>query len=138
MEIERIVVHHSASHPGSTTLELIDMWHQERGFKRVGYQIVIEGGGELRLGRPLDKIGAHVKGHNIGSIGICVTGDNTREGYEWRKSQMTTLVGTIGLLRQLYDAELPVLRHCDLADTLCPGLSEEAWNELRAQWGDVA
>lgn len=138
MDIERIVVHHSASHPGSTTLELIDMWHRELGWKMCGYHMVIEGGGELRLGRELSMVGAHVKGHNTGSIGICLTGDNTREGYEWRKSQKDTLVAVVGLVRQLHGESFPVLRHCDLAETKCPGLTDESWEKLRAEWGDAA
>ena len=137
MNIERIIVHHSASHPDSTTRELIEAWHKERGFRCIGYHGVIECGGEMRPGRPFNQQGAHCLGWNDRALGICVTGDNTREGYEWREAQTDALVREIEKLRWLY-GNIPVSRHCDLSSgTVCPGISEEAWDDLRARWGDA-
>jgi len=41
-KIDSIIVHHSASEFGNT--HLIDAWHKERGFSRVGYEFIILNG----------------------------------------------------------------------------------------------
>ena len=133
MRVERIVVHHSASHPGSTTAELIRAWHKDRGWSDIGYHFVIEVDGVVKLGRPISQIGAHVANHNTGSVGICVTGDNTVEGREWSSVQRARLIEVVRALHVLY-GRIPVLRHSDLADTLCPGLSQQAWEHLEGAW----
>ena len=83
-EIDKIVVHCSESEFGSSIL--IDEWHRERGWKNVGYHFVVCSGkvennnflesmdGSIERGRDIDKLGAHVFGHNDGSIGVCLIG----------------------------------------------------------------
>lgn len=84
-EINRIVIHCSDSDWG--TEEEIDKWHKARGWDGNGYHYVITNGhvsscvkynkkfdGVIQAGRELRKIGAHVKGHNKDSIGICLIG----------------------------------------------------------------
>ena len=78
-KIDTIVVHCSDSPYGSR--EIIDEWHRERGWSEIGYHFVIyncyptelsykNGQPELSqdgwvvTARPLEKIGAHVKGLN--------------------------------------------------------------------------
>ena len=43
-QINKIVVHHSASKQ-STTRDQIDRWHKDRGWSGVGYHYVIESDG---------------------------------------------------------------------------------------------
>lgn len=52
----------------------IDSWHRDRGFKCVGYHFVIPLNGSIQLGRPLQYVGAHCKGMNERTIGICYIG----------------------------------------------------------------
>lgn len=53
----------------------IRRWHvQERGWRDIGYHWVIDRDGAIAPGRPETKIGAHVEGHNRGTIGICLLG----------------------------------------------------------------
>ena len=73
--VHRIIVHHSASDRDRTTPEMIYNWHRERGWRDIGYQFVITGNGALHFGRPENQTGAHTKGHNLTSLGICVTGN---------------------------------------------------------------
>lgn len=40
----------------------------------VGYHWVIQPDGEVQNGRPLNKMGAHVLGHNVNNIGLCMIG----------------------------------------------------------------
>jgi N-acetylmuramoyl-L-alanine amidase len=122
--INLIVIHHSAS-PLSTTLADVDRWHRERGFDRVGYHFLIEADGVLRRGRPLDVVGAHAKGRNTGSIGICVAGDNTKFGSEWTPAQKVTLRSLVETLTTIYP-DSDVRGHRDVMPpgyTECPGLN---------------
>ncbi len=84
-EIDKIIVHCSASEFGSA--RLIDRWHRERGWRMIGYHYVILNGyrrkgvysedddGLIEPGRPLELVGAHCRGYNKTSIGICLIGD---------------------------------------------------------------
>jgi N-acetyl-anhydromuramyl-L-alanine amidase AmpD len=90
-QIKKIIVHCSDSEFGN--VDLIDQWHRERGFASCGYHYVILNGfirknapydpkldGLVEFGRPLHEIGAHVKGHNTDSIGICLIGKHLFSG----------------------------------------------------------
>ena len=48
--------------------------HKNRGWSDIGYNIVIRRSGKVDVGRPLDCQGAHVKGHNHNTLGICLVG----------------------------------------------------------------
>lgn len=78
-EINSIIIHCSDSEFGNAVV--IDEWHKARGWDGIGYHFIIGNGklckftdGNIEIGRPLIKIGAHVKGHNNTSIGICLIG----------------------------------------------------------------
>lgn len=83
--IERVVLHCAATpdYPEpSSKFDLfgaadIDVWHKQRGFSGIGYHYVIRRTGEIELGRPVGEVGAHVKGANTGSIGVCYIGTRT-------------------------------------------------------------
>ena len=73
--IKYLVVHCSATPEGRVhTAKDIDLWHRQRGFNEIGYNYVVLLDGTVELGRDVDKIPAHVEGHNIDSIGICYIG----------------------------------------------------------------
>lgn len=73
--MDTIVIHCSATKEGKDySIEDIKKWHLQRGFKDVGYHFVIKLDGTIEIGRPLDKIGAHVANHNTNTIGICYIG----------------------------------------------------------------
>ena len=48
--------------------------HRHRGFNGTGYHYYIRKDGTVHLTRPVERIGAHVKGFNANSIGICYEG----------------------------------------------------------------
>ena len=76
-QIDKIIVHCSATpNDREVTVEDIDRWHKERGWYGCGYHIVIYRNGSIHMGRPLSKIGAHCKGRNTGSIGVCLIGND--------------------------------------------------------------
>ena len=52
----------------------IDRWHRDRRFRMIGYHYVVDRDGTVAKGRDEDDPGAHVKGHNHGTIGIALVG----------------------------------------------------------------
>ena len=75
MIVTKLVVHHSATDKATTTINSIERGHRERGFVQIGYHKVIEGSGVIRNGRPESIQGAHARGANLGSLGVCVVGN---------------------------------------------------------------
>ena len=84
--IDTFIVHCSATHPGQDIgVEAIRRWHmdpdKEGGpFSDIGYHFVIRRDGTIETGRPINKIGAHAKGHNRNSLGLVLVGGVDREG----------------------------------------------------------
>ena len=63
----------------------IDKWHLNRGWSGIGYHYVVLLDGTVQKGRWVDYIGAHVKGHNRHTIGICYIGglgEDRRPAYD--------------------------------------------------------
>lgn len=74
-DITIIVLHCSDSdYQQHDNIETIRDWHRAQGFDDVGYHYVVTKSGRVEIGRPLTTVGAHVKGHNFESVGICLTG----------------------------------------------------------------
>jgi len=59
---------------GKDLLKEITRWHQQRGWSTIGYHYLIDKAGEIIEGRNLEKTPAAQKGHNTGTIAICVHG----------------------------------------------------------------
>lgn len=73
--INLIVVHCSATKVDCTlSPEALDLLHRHRGFNGTGYHYYIRKDGIVHLTRPIERIGAHAKGFNRNSIGICYEG----------------------------------------------------------------
>lgn len=96
-DIGQIIIHCSDSNWGD--VEEIRKWHLERGFGDIGYHFVITNGrlkfkdkynkendGLIQKGRTIDKVGAHCKGFNDFSIGICLIGKEFFTGKQLYKS----------------------------------------------------
>jgi N-acetylmuramoyl-L-alanine amidase len=75
-----ITIHCSATPNGKNfTGDDIRKWHTDappkgRGWSEIGYHGVIEINGDFFRGRPDDRLGAHVEGHNDGNLGVCLVG----------------------------------------------------------------
>lgn len=64
-----------AGRPIAEKVAEIRRWHVEkRGWRDIGYHWVVDRDGAVAPGRPETAIGAHVEGHNRGTIGICLLG----------------------------------------------------------------
>ena len=74
-DINKIIVHCSATQEGKEIdAAEINLWHLKRGWSGIGYHYVVLLDGTIEYGRSIYKQGAHVKGGNKGSIGICYIG----------------------------------------------------------------
>ena len=74
-KINLIVIHCSATRADrSLTPDDLEMQHRRRGFNGTGYHYYIRKDGTVHLTRPIERIGAHVKGFNSNSVGICYEG----------------------------------------------------------------
>lgn len=82
MKPTRVILHCSDSPDSNDKIGVveIDRWHRERGFDCVGYHWVIKRNGMLERGRPDHVQGAHAKGHNHDSLGVCWVGRNNPTG----------------------------------------------------------
>ena len=101
-KIDSIIVHCSATKAGQDfTAADIDRWHRERGFNGIGYHYVIRLDGRLEKGREIDLAGAHSKGWNERSVGICYIGGldengHPADGYSDKCSKTCTLSSNNG------------------------------------------
>ena len=74
-QINLIVVHCTASRNGKARpVAAIEADHRARGFSGIGYHYVIQPDGHVDLGRDEEQPGAHAKGFNAHSIGVCLVG----------------------------------------------------------------
>lgn len=141
-QITTVVIHCADTPNGrANTIEDIDAWHGERGFKRalwlakqwqphlkhVGYHFVIEVDGAVRPGRQLHETGAHVEGHNHNSIGICMVGRDKFSFEQWES--LRTLVQL--LLHPANDLGVKLTAICGHRDLnpgkTCPGFDVADW-----------
>lgn len=120
--IDTIIIHCSATREGwDIRAKDIDKWHKERDFAMIGYHYVIDLDGKVEVGRPLTMTGAHCKGWNDHSIGICYVGGldifgnskDTRTAAQ--KKSMAELVQN---LMDTYPAIVRVLGHRDTSPDL--------------------
>jgi len=74
-EYNTIVLHCSATPPSMDIGKIvIDKWHRARGWSQIGYHYVIRRCGKIEQARPVYIHGAHTKGHNRNTIGVCYIG----------------------------------------------------------------
>lgn len=80
--INLIVVHCTATKQGENyTVAEIRKWHvEQRKFRDIGYHFLIHLNGTVEKGRPIEQAGAHAKGFNNNSIGVCYVGGLNKEG----------------------------------------------------------
>ena len=97
-------------------------WHIQRGWSDIGYHFYIKLSGSLYEGRELSRIGAHCKGYNSKSVGICFEGGKNELGEMWDKptdNQIKTVVNLIKSLREDY-GEMGVHGHYEFSGKSCP------------------
>lgn len=137
-----IVLHHSYNPEDDVLFEEWDNitnYHiNVKGWLDVGYHYGIEyvnGEVVIQNGRPENANGAHCKGLNTQSIGICVIGN-----YDNKKPDDKMIDRLVELIQDIYTrwGELPIVLHRDYANKSCPGLMfpiDEVKERLKKHWG---
>lgn len=127
--IDKIIIHCSATLPGQRVdVETITRWHKQRGFKTIGYHFFIDRSGTIHAGRPLEQQGAHCKGQNAHSIGICYEGGLNKEGKPYDTRTILQRIAMKELVAQLQErfTEATVHGHREFANKACPCFDVEA------------
>jgi hypothetical protein len=145
---DMIVIHCSATALGRDLGAAdIDEMHRAKGWREIGYAQVIKRDGQIEFGRHYDDQGAHVKGHNKHTVGVCLigglvaNGDAGKEFFDtFNRSQEASLIETIKFLKLAYPGA-KILGHRDLSPDLdgdgiieehewlkeCPTFSVREW-----------
>jgi len=123
-KVDKIIIHCSATKEGQDfNANDINKWHNAKGWNGIGYHYVIRLDGTVEQGRPVEISGAHTKGHNKGSIGVCYIGglDANGKAKDTRTpEQVNSLRVLIGALLSLIPAESSVHGHNEFSSKSCP------------------
>jgi len=134
---ERVTTQYIAIHCSATppSLDVGEEWiralHIDKGWSDIGYNVVIRRSGKIDIGRPLDAVGAHVKGFNSRSVGVCLIGGVNEAGEpdaNYSPEQYDALELTIRFLQATYPQAL-VQGHRDFPDVnkACPCFDVREW-----------
>ena len=135
-KIEKIIIHCSATPEGKDyTVAQIRDWHvRGNGWSDIGYHFVIDRYGVVHKGRPIEKIGAHTKGQNARSIGICLIGgmdaENKRPKDTRTPAQRVALVQLVKELKATYGENVTVHGHNEFAAKACPSFNVQTDTDL--------
>lgn len=131
-DINLLVIHCSAT---PITMDVgvyeIKQWHTSapRNWSDIGYHYVIRLDGTLERGRPVHRIGAHAKGYNRNSIGICIVGgvdSDMNPENTMNEAQEQTLIELIIELDWTH-LDLDIKGHNELSTKDCPSFDVQKW-----------
>lgn len=130
-QISSVIIHSSATMPNMDIgYDEIYDWHVNgNNWRDIGYHYIIRRNGQVERGRSIKEIGAHTKGFNAFSIGICVVGGINKKGQadvNFTRAQWNMLDALTNELVLLYDLKI-VKGHRDYANTKCPGFDVQSW-----------
>lgn len=112
-----LVLHHAAASVASPAD--VHRWHLNAGWSGIGYHFYVRKNGAVYAGRPLGAIGAHARGYNAVSVGICAEGNFEKETMP--PAQQKALTELVSYVQKKYRNKLVVVGHGDLMPTACPG-----------------
>lgn len=122
-KIDKIIIHCSATKANQDIgVAEIDEWHKKRGWAGIGYHFVIRRNGKIEKGRPLEAIGAHCKGQNKNSIGICLAGGiniNGEPENNFTPAQFQSLRKLVADLKNNFP-QATIHGHNEFANKACP------------------
>jgi len=136
--IDSIIIHCSATeYTRHYTAEDINQWHLEAGYNEIGYHYVIYTDGTVVEGRDLNKEGAHAKGYNNYSIGICLVGGTGPDGIAYDNGYSTEQYKSLHDIIMRIDEKFPIeaiAGHKEIPDVnkACPCLTGDVLNLIRS------
>ena len=127
--VAKVFLHCSASdHAHHDNAETMDKWHKERGWSGIGYHYFIRKDGVIQVGRDIEKVPAAQRGHNTGSIAICVHGLDVNKFTKEQRASLTALCLT---LNKLYRGGLTFHGHREVEkNKACPVFNYRLWLRL--------
>ena len=142
-QINEIIIHCSATRANwregqktSTKVAEIKRWHvKDNGWSDIGYHFLIDRDGTVAKGRPVTRSGAHTKGHNKDTIGVCLIGghgSSETDSFEdhFTPAQEKALRQKLKDMRSIY-GPVKISGHNQYAAKACPGFSVPLWlNEI--------
>jgi len=138
-KINEIIIHCTATRPdwwtgksAAAKVKEVTRWHLDRGWSDIGYHYLIDRDGTVVTGRPLDRTGSHVKGHNTGTVGISLfggfggsAGDSFADNFT--EDQERALLDLIAKLKADHPSINKISGHNQYAAKACPCFSVPAW-----------
>lgn len=123
--INKIILHCSATKTDqSFDIDNIRDWHVNgNGWSDVGYHFYIKLDGTIQKGRPIERSGAHTKGHNKDSIGLCFEGGYHPDGSLWSEptiAQQKTFINWLKTIEPEF-GRIPIHGHREYSNKDCPG-----------------
>jgi N-acetyl-anhydromuramyl-L-alanine amidase AmpD len=132
MKVNKIVIHCADTFADMDIgLKEITQWHLQRGFSDVGYHYIIRRDGSVETGRSELVMGAHAKGHNHDSLGVCLVGGKARNGEmacNFTSAQWITLTKLIRNLKDIHQCDIFGHNELDPSKT-CPTFNVKSWAE---------
>jgi len=132
--INIIIIHCSATRPNMDIgLAEIRDWHVNgNAWSDVGYHRIIRRDGTLENGRSFGVAGAHCKGHNHDSIGICLVGGVTENNINIPENNFTEaqFIELERLLKELLADHTNITHvygHSNFANKDCPCFDVIEW-----------
>ena len=128
-KITEIIVHCTATPAGrQVSVADVDSWHRRQGLSSIGYHYLVGLDGAVGRGRPEAAVGAHCRGHNACSIGVCYVGGcdaQMRPADTRTPAQRRALVGLLKELRGRYPQAV-IHSHRDFSTKACPSFDATA------------
>jgi N-acetylmuramoyl-L-alanine amidase len=123
--IKELIWHCTATPEGKDyTVDDIRAWHKQRGWSDIGYHYVVYRDGRIMLGRPVGQVGAHVEGHNTGTIGCSYVGGVSADGKSAKDTrtaaQRASMLWLTQQLRRKFAGIVKVSGHNQYAAKACP------------------
>ena len=131
-KIDKIILHCSDSDiKAHDDVRVIREWHKKRNFKDIGYHYYIRKDGMIQKGRTWGTVGAHCRGQNKASLGICLGGR-----YKFTQKQFESLRELLNRIeREL--GELDIYGHYAFSEKTCPNFDVEQFvNDFRG-WEEL-
>lgn len=136
MNIKKLIIHCSYTPPSMDIgADTIRDWHKNgNGWSDIGYHYVIRRDGSIEKGRQDSVAGAHARGHNSNSLGICLVGgkkpNKDEPDFNYTAIQLDSLQVLVNDLCVKYGVD-EVIGHNEVdSGKTCPNFDVQSWRSL--------
>ena len=122
-KINEIIIHCSDTfYDMDIGVDEIRRWHTAKGWNDIGYHYVVRRNGTIEKGRKDNVIGAHCRGHNKISIGVCFVGGKRGNGMGMNNFTNIQMVKGLVLITELTDKypDVSIHGHNEFSKKKCP------------------